>query len=198
MILVFVYNYLCLMYIMYFCILLVFLICAFIIVVRYCFSVFFMRLSHDILFLVVLLFFFFKQKTAYEMRISDWSSDVCSSDLADGTGVDGVALVQRRWRAVAAVPARARGVRARVPDAVPGLRAARGAAEPEGGRRVRVHRPGRRRPAHGVRTPPGDGSRRARSEEHTSELQSLMRTSYPVFCLKKTIRTNYKSTYNNT
>src|SRR3546814_18791711 len=29
-----------------------------------------------------LLFFFFKQKTAYEMRISDWSSDVCSSDLA--------------------------------------------------------------------------------------------------------------------
>src|SRR3546814_6478252 len=30
---------------------------------------------------VVLLFCFFKQKTAYEMRISDWSSDVCSSDL---------------------------------------------------------------------------------------------------------------------
>src|SRR3546814_7632090 len=32
--------------------------------------------------LCVLMFFFFKQKTAYEMRISDWSSDVCSSDLA--------------------------------------------------------------------------------------------------------------------
>src|SRR3546814_13444625 len=30
----------------------------------------------------VFFFFFFKQKTAYEMRISDWSSDVCSSDLA--------------------------------------------------------------------------------------------------------------------
>src|SRR3546814_2415973 len=30
---------------------------------------------------VVIRFFFFKQKTAYEMRISDWSSDVCSSDL---------------------------------------------------------------------------------------------------------------------
>src|SRR3546814_6826426 len=29
-------------------------------------------------------FFFFKQKTAYEMRISDWSSDVCSSDLSLG------------------------------------------------------------------------------------------------------------------
>src|SRR3546814_4177555 len=32
-------------------------------------------------FVLVFLFFFFKQKTAYEMRISDWSSDVCSSDL---------------------------------------------------------------------------------------------------------------------
>src|SRR3546814_6321250 len=31
-------------------------------------------------------FFFFKQKTAYEMRISDWSSDVCSSDLLDYKG----------------------------------------------------------------------------------------------------------------
>src|SRR3546814_4943309 len=33
------------------------------------------------LLLVICFFFFFKQKTAYEMRISDWSSDVCSSDL---------------------------------------------------------------------------------------------------------------------
>src|SRR3546814_78192 len=32
-------------------------------------------------------FFFFKQKTAYEMRISDWSSDVCSSDLVRGAGM---------------------------------------------------------------------------------------------------------------
>src|SRR3546814_10648702 len=31
--------------------------------------------------MIFILFFFFKQKTAYEMRISDWSSDVCSSDL---------------------------------------------------------------------------------------------------------------------
>src|SRR3546814_1158467 len=40
--------------------------------------------------LIVVLFFFFKQKTAYEMRISDWSSDVCSSDLriADAPGGD--------------------------------------------------------------------------------------------------------------
>src|SRR3546814_14002266 len=33
------------------------------------------------------MFVFFKQKTAYDMRISDWSSDVCSSDLANGTFV---------------------------------------------------------------------------------------------------------------
>src|SRR3546814_3052364 len=37
---------------------------------------------------IFFLFFFFKQKTAYEMRISDWSSDVCSSDLT-GRGGDG-------------------------------------------------------------------------------------------------------------
>src|SRR3546814_7108504 len=35
------------------------------------------------------MFFFFKQKTAYEMRISDWSSDVCSSDLHWGVGQEG-------------------------------------------------------------------------------------------------------------
>src|SRR3546814_3084104 len=39
---------------------------------------------------VVCYFLFFKQKTAYEMRISDWSSDVCSSDLGL---VPGVALI---------------------------------------------------------------------------------------------------------
>src|SRR3546814_6688041 len=54
-------------------------------------------------FLLILFFFFFKQKTAYEMRISDWSSDVCSSDLqgathmaegyARSTGKPGVVLV---------------------------------------------------------------------------------------------------------
>src|SRR3546814_3338846 len=36
-----------------------------------------------------LFFFFFKQKTAYEMRISDWSSDVCSSDLLERLPVGG-------------------------------------------------------------------------------------------------------------
>src|SRR3546814_5334738 len=50
-------------------------------------------------------FFFFKQKTAYEMRISDWSSDVCSSDLRaggrafgdqSGTAIDDKKVVARR------------------------------------------------------------------------------------------------------
>src|SRR3546814_2873841 len=42
--------------------------------------------------------FFFKQKTAYEMRISDWSSDVCSSDLA---GRDAAAIILDADRSVA-------------------------------------------------------------------------------------------------
>src|SRR3546814_5910759 len=37
--------------------------------------------TYWLIILLFLCFFFFKQKTAYEMRISDWSSDVCSSDL---------------------------------------------------------------------------------------------------------------------
>src|SRR3546814_2400214 len=40
-----------------------------------------MSRAHGVRLIVPILFFFFKQKTAYEMRISDWSSDVCSSDL---------------------------------------------------------------------------------------------------------------------
>src|SRR3546814_6222441 len=53
-------------------------------------------------------FFFFKQKTAYEMRISDWSSDVCSSDLPDwnyrkqiavDTTVEGAAIAEHVGRA---------------------------------------------------------------------------------------------------
>src|SRR3546814_4240206 len=40
--------------------------------------------------------FFFKQKTAYEMRISDWSSDVCSSDLIAGAHAAGSPLLHRR------------------------------------------------------------------------------------------------------
>src|SRR3546814_8889633 len=63
-------------------------------------------------------FFFFKQKTAYEMRISDWSSDVCSSDLRGAEsrpfGARGTAhalqLPDWRTRAAADLPARTAGV----------------------------------------------------------------------------------------
>src|SRR3546814_5048846 len=54
-------------------------------------------------------FFFFKQKTAYEMRISDWSSDVCSSDLQfDVKGVETRFTETRarsHWRALGAANA---------------------------------------------------------------------------------------------
>src|SRR3546814_15987129 len=42
----------------------------------------------------IILFFFFKQKTAYEMRISDWSSDVCSSDLSTDVASLGLETAQ--------------------------------------------------------------------------------------------------------
>src|SRR3546814_6540527 len=60
--------------------------------------------SHHSVCLVVF-FFFFKQKTAYEMRISDWSSDVCSSDLLHRRARP---FRQSRDDAVAAVAARCR------------------------------------------------------------------------------------------
>src|SRR3546814_4286600 len=50
-------------------------------------------------------FFFFKQKTAYEMRISDWSSDVCSSDLGGAVGPAGERggnMFDRLWRLASA------------------------------------------------------------------------------------------------
>src|SRR3546814_6313741 len=53
---------------------------------------------------ILFVFFFFKQKTAYEMRISDWSSDVCSSDLAG-----------LRWRPPAASASRRQRRRPRNP-----------------------------------------------------------------------------------
>src|SRR3546814_3512914 len=117
----------------------------------------------------MVVFFFFKQKTAYEMRISDWSSDVCSSDLGGGPA--------RRQRRGAVdnerAPRHSRG------GALAGCRAGPwdrcGLGIPE--RRVRPHE----RPHGGT----GTGRCLDRSEEHTSELQSLMRISYAVFCLKK-------------
>src|SRR3546814_9007848 len=152
----------------------------------------------------MLLFFFFKQKTAYEMRISDWSSDVCSSDLparleienrfgiefADraavralhvvgedfefGLGVGGRAAVeQHRLHVLLAV-----GLLCLARDRdLAQVSAGGGAAE------NRAHPLPRGRAGLGM----GYGGDDFRSEEHTSDLQSLMRISYAVFCLKQTI-----------
>src|SRR3546814_5339589 len=106
---------------------------------------------------IVRMFFFFKQKTAYEMRISDWSSDVCSSDLR---------------HALAAIHVARRGAVFRVHRRQFERRRL-------GGGRLDQRRALARLDHEGV-------ARLAqRSEEHTSELQSLMRISYAVFCLKK-------------
>src|SRR3546814_1643869 len=120
---------------------------------------------------------FFKQKTAYEMRISDSSSDVCSSDLA---GVAEPARLRRaahrRLRTAAAPgPADDRG-RVAAPGAVRRLQ-----CQPRRDHRRDLHGPGR--PSRSA--PPLAGRHALRSEEHTSELQSLMRNSYAVFCLTK-------------
>src|SRR3546814_10599818 len=130
-----------------------------------------------------MLVFFFKQKTAYEMRISDWSSDVCSSDLARPGLRE--ALAQRRIRFASThaqcahhpfkfmremhLLTQRRDAALRFEQAHRDLPAFAGLADHVfGGGHCLVEE-------HFVE----------RSEEHTSELQSLMRTSYAVFCLKK-------------
>src|SRR3546814_10643533 len=125
--------------------------------------------------------FFFKQKTAYEMRISDWSSDVCSSDL--------FVLPQRRAIFSMRAPSRPRS-----PNSRPA--AATMAAIVFCGDRlagtfsllITLAPLECRSPSPACR----------RSEEHTSELQSLMRISYAVFCLKtKTKQTHNTNKHNH-
>src|SRR3546814_9681342 len=112
----------------------------------------------------VCVFFFFKQKTAYEMRISDWSSDVCSSDLgADFLRSEIQHDIAGQMQHVSAGEIHEHQACLRV--------------EPEVAERVEVQVAGEVRNGQPVAAD--------RSEEHTSELQSLMRISYAVFCLKK-------------
>src|SRR3546814_3104234 len=112
------------------------------------------------------MFFFFKQKTAYEMRISDWSSDVCSSDLAKHQSQP------NELPSITSTPAAASSSRS-ASDAAKSL-AARASL-----RRIRVASMSSSVIVAAL------GWTRRRSEEHTSELQSLMRISYAVVCLKK-------------
>src|SRR3546814_9956105 len=94
------------------------------------------------------------------MRISDWSSDVCSSDL----------VVDRHEQAILQPCRHAASLRPGMPVHVDELGVGTPLPQP-----AQLHRPQRR---FGIR-------QHERSEEHTSELQSLMRISYAVFCLKK-------------
>src|SRR3546814_1838624 len=115
------------------------------------------------------------------MRISDWSSDVCSSDLYDLQHAEDQHAQARAHHAAGDQHA----AHAEVD------RAARHMGEDAGHAGAR-HLAGRRSRRDGRRDAVEDQQRRRqksaadpRSEEHTSELQSLMRISYAVFCLKK-------------
>src|SRR3546814_1237455 len=118
-------------------------------------------------------FFFFKQKTAYEMRISDWSSDVCSSDLGRQQHHGRVEGRRGLLHQVEQHPDQ-HGQREQVVPAL--LDHVEDARQFLAGQAVEVV------------------AGRVRSEEHTSELQSLMRISYAVFCLKK--KKTHQQTHN--
>src|SRR3546814_6592740 len=137
--------------------------------------------------------FFFKHKTAYEMRISDWSSDVCSSDLTlVAAALQRVRL--RHDRALETVRGSFLQALFSVGDR-PDLAAETNFTEGHGlvGQRLVAQRRQHRQQHRQV----GRGFLHAdRSEEHTSELQSLMRISYAVFCLKT--NTTINSTHNLT
>src|SRR3546814_10287047 len=108
------------------------------------------------------------------MRISDWSSDVCSSDLF--TVRAGAAPTNTRGRPVLSSVRWHRVNAAGQAQAGEGGDIACDARLVSGGWNPTVH----------LLSPSGGGLRfDERSEEHTSELQSLMRISYAVFCLKK-------------
>src|SRR3546814_2021019 len=105
--------------------------------------------------------FFFKQKTAYEMRISDLSSDVCSSDLIFQLHRKKTELVLRSGWGATSVEKMLAAIEERRSSPLNRMLYCLG-----------IHQVGRT-------------ACKDRSEEHTSELQSLMRISYAVFCLKK-------------
>src|SRR3546814_3377258 len=108
------------------------------------------------------------------MRMSDWSSDVCSSDLAAARNDDVDQSLREQQRAD-----RGAVLRRHELHRVDG-QARLGETRRERGvdRAVRLRRLAAAAQDHRI-------ARHQRSEEHTSELQSLMRISYAVFCLKK-------------
>src|SRR3546814_9991493 len=116
------------------------------------------------------------------MRISDWSSDVCSTDLQDRHADEEAEL--RRIEAEVALDADTDDGEDR-----PDHEACRQSDRAHDERRFARSRVQRLCYRHG-HCPSRFGRLLPRSEEHTSELQSLMRISYAVFCLKNKIKTN--------
>src|SRR3546814_8431985 len=114
------------------------------------------------------------------MRISDWSSDVCSSDLlkkeGDAVSSGDVLAEIETDKATMEVEAVDEGVLGKI-------------LVPEGTDAVPVNQ------VIAVLLEDGED---ARSEEHTSELQSLMRISYAVFCLKKKTNTHLNRVQDHT
>src|SRR3546814_10291212 len=130
------------------------------------------------------------------MRISDWSSDVCSSDLRLHRDVRVRAFVaaRRAGPAVGDHLSRLVDIRLEILGAARLALAAGGQAEPEqqDSGMSQIHSPARKWKGEYSRR---DLGRKAnRSEEHTSELRSLMRLSYDVFCLNNTKKTTTKTT----
>src|SRR3546814_6114821 len=123
--------------------------------------------------------FFFKQKTAYEMRISDWSSDVCSSDLP--------ILSRRQDRQVPHALELPRVCDAARRDSVPRRRLAQQSRPRRAGlmRYRLLGKSGLRVSQVALGTMPFGTAADWRSEEHTPDIQSLMRISYAVFCLQQ-------------
>src|SRR3546814_1202671 len=131
---------------------------------------------------------FFKQKMACDMRMSEWSSDVCASDLLQrGGGRDVERLGRHRRRGTARIAILAGlGTGRSLAGAGAGLAACLTLDALHLARELAFR-------IDGI----ADGALQvamARSEEHTSELQSLMRISYAVFCLKKKKKTNKPAT----
>src|SRR3546814_3830602 len=129
--------------------------------------------------------------TAYEMRMSGLSSDVCSSDLSVSnpeaaiSGTDHTIAAHSGCESATSAP-NPLGLDARIPRRQAKTTATRPAATDT---RTAIHCVGEsataRPPKETDCSPRKMKSAATRSEEHTSELQALMRNSYAVFCLKK-------------
>src|SRR3546814_1120166 len=131
-------------------------------------------------------FFFLKQKTAYEMRISDWSSDVCSSDLQriikqigkrDKTVAQTIEEEMFIFDNLIEMDDKNLGALLRTIENDVLVVALKGCNELL---KSKIFGCMSSRAAQAIQDEIED---RGRSEEHTSELQSLMRISYAVFCL---------------